>query len=76
MYEKKGLVVYGRFIKRRTTILLKQLGETTEIAEERFNGIKTVHNFGQIAKEELNYSNKVDQGKLLFLFFNQKKQIM
>ncbi|KAF1313866.1 Atp-binding cassette sub-family b member 10, partial [Globisporangium splendens] len=56
-----GGVSYGRFVKKLTTEVQKQLSEATEIAEEKLSNIRVVRWFAKESHEIEVHKKKVDE---------------
>ncbi len=56
-----GSGYFGRWVKKQTEIQLNRLSESTHVAEERLQGIRTVRSFATEDQEEKVYQNKLDE---------------
>uniref|UniRef100_A0A1I8J1Y3 ABC transmembrane type-1 domain-containing protein n=1 Tax=Macrostomum lignano TaxID=282301 RepID=A0A1I8J1Y3_9PLAT len=60
-------VVYGRYVKRITLQVQDRLAAATQLAEERFSGIRTVRAFAKEAHEIRSYSQETQSVYLVTL---------
>jgi ABC-type multidrug transport system fused ATPase/permease subunit len=56
-----GSGYFGRWVKKQTEIQLNRLSESTHVAEERLQGIRTVRSFATEDQEEKVYENKLSE---------------
>jgi ABC-type multidrug transport system fused ATPase/permease subunit len=53
-----GAVLYGRYLKKFSKKVQDELAKSSEVADERFNNIRSVRSFAQEGREIAKYEGK------------------